>query len=144
MLKFYVRHGLIVDKFHEIISFEQKKWWEKCRNCNTENKNLAKKVFEKDFYNLLKNAFHRKTMENVRNRNKSRIYQKKNRNEKIFKQQSKLTFNVIHKSYTNYGSYSFKQIEVLLDKPIYVGFALLELSTLIMYKTYYNIQPFFG
>ena len=29
MLKFYVRHGMIVDKVHEIISFKQSKWLEK-------------------------------------------------------------------------------------------------------------------
>ena len=33
-------------------------------------------------------------------------------------------FNVIHKSYTNYSSYTFKQNEVVMDKPIYVGFAI--------------------
>ena len=29
MLKFYVRHGMIVDKIQEIISFRQSKWLEK-------------------------------------------------------------------------------------------------------------------
>ena len=29
MLKFYVRHGMVVDKIHEIISFKQSKWLEK-------------------------------------------------------------------------------------------------------------------
>ena len=29
MLKFYVRHGMKVDKVHEIISFKQSKWLEK-------------------------------------------------------------------------------------------------------------------
>ena len=29
MLKFYVRHGMIVNKIHEIISFEQSKWLNK-------------------------------------------------------------------------------------------------------------------
>ena len=29
MLKFYVRHGMIVDKVHEIISFKQSRWLEK-------------------------------------------------------------------------------------------------------------------
>ena len=56
---------------------------------------------------------------------------------KNIKQQSKLTFNGIHKSYTDYSSYTFKQIEVTMDKPIYVGFAILELSKLHMYETYY-------
>ena len=55
--------------------------------------------------------------------------------EKVIKQQSILTFNGIHKSDTNYSSYTFKQNEVVMDKPVYVGFALLELSKLHMYET---------
>ena len=53
----------------------------------------------------------------------------------IIKQQSKVTFNVIHKSNTVFSSYTFKQNEVTMDKPIYVGFAILELSKLRMYET---------
>ena len=42
-------------------------------------------------------------------------------------------------------SHTFKQNEVLLDKPIYVGFAVLDLSKLHMYETYYNkLQAYFG
>ena len=29
MLKFYLRHGMVVDKVHEVISFRQTKWLEK-------------------------------------------------------------------------------------------------------------------
>ena len=67
MLKFYVRHGMVVDKTHEIISFKQSKWLEKYINFNTQKRNKAKNDFEKDFYKLLNNAFYGKTMENVRN-----------------------------------------------------------------------------
>ena len=42
---------------------------------------------------------------------------------------------LIHKSYENCDSYSFKQNEVLLDKPVYSGFAILELSKLHMHET---------
>ena len=32
-----------------------------------------------------------------------------------------------------------------MDKPIYLGFTVLELSKLLMYETYYDIlQPYFG
>ena len=35
--------------------------------------------------------------------------------------------------------------EVLMDKPIYLGFSVLELSKLRMYETYYDeLQPYFG
>ena len=118
MLKSYVKHGMIVDKFHEIISFKQSKWLEKYIKFNTQKRNQAVNDFEKDFYKLLNNAFYGKTMENVRNRCKIKFIKKDDINE-IIKQQSKLTFNGIHKSYENCDSYTFKYNEILMDKPIY-------------------------
>ena len=83
-------------------------------------------------------------MENVRNRLKIKFVRKDDYRE-IIKQQSKLTFNGIHKSFENCDSYTFKQNEVLMDKPIYLGFTVLESSKLLMYETYYDIlQPYFG
>ena len=144
MLKFYIRHGMIVDKVHEIISFKQSKWLEKYINFNTQKRNKTVNDFEKDFYKLLNNAFYGKTMENVRNRLKIKFVKKDDYRE-IIKQQSKLTFNGIHKSFENCDSYTFKQNEVLMDKPIYLGFSKLELSKLLMYETYYDkLQPYFG
>ena len=70
---------------------------------------------------------------------------KKDNFKKLFKQQSNVTFNGIHKSYENYDSYTFKQNQVVMDKAIYVGFIILELSKLHMYDTYYDkLQPYFG
>ena len=144
MLKNYVKHGMEVEKVHSIISFKQSKWLEKYINFNTQKRNKAKNYFEEDFYKLLNNAFYGKTMENVRNRIKVEFIRKDD-TDKIIKQQSKLTFSGIHKSYENYDSYTFKQNEVLMDKPIYLGFSVLELSKLLMYETYYDkLQPFFG
>ena len=55
---------------------------------------------------------------------------------KIFlKDNVKYFFYGIHKSYEKCDSYTFKQKEVLIDKPIYVGLAILELSQLHMCKT---------
>ena len=73
MLKFYIRHGMIVDKVHDIISFKQSRWLEKYINFNTQKRNEAVNEFEKDFYKLLKNAFYGETMENMRNRLKSKF-----------------------------------------------------------------------
>ena len=67
MLNFYVRHGLVVDEGHDIISFRQNRWLEKYKNFFTQKRNEALSDFEKDFYKLLNNAFYGKTMENVRN-----------------------------------------------------------------------------
>ena len=144
MLKFFLRHGVIVDKVHNVISFKQSRWLEKYINFNTQKRNQAVNDFEKDFYKLLNNAFYGKTMENVRNRLKIKFIKKDNYR-KIIEYQSKLTFNGIHKSYESCDSYTIKQNEVLMDKPIYLGFTVLELSNLLMYETYFDkLQPYFG
>ena len=117
MLKFYTRHGLKVEKVHNVISFKQSKWLEKFISFNIKKRNHAKNDFEEDFYKSINNSFYRKTMENVRNRIKEDFIRKDD-SDKIIKQQSKITFNGIHKSYENYDSYTFKQNGVLMYKPI--------------------------
>ena len=83
-------------------------------------------------------------MENVRNRLEIKFIKKVD-TDKIMKQQAKLTFNGIHKTYENCDSYTFKQNEVLMDKPNYSGFKVLEFSKLLMHETYYDkLQPYFG
>ena len=62
-----------------------------------------------------------------------------------FKWQSKITFEGTHKSYEKDDSFTFRQMEILMDKPIYLGFSVLELSKLLMYESYYDkFQPYFG
>ena len=93
---------------------------------------------------MLVNAAFGKFLENVRNRLELELIKKDNI-KKIIDQQPKLTFNGIQKSYENYYSYTFKKNEVVMDKAIYVGFAILELSKIHMYETYYDtLQPYFG
>ena len=124
MLKFYVRHGMIVEKIHEIISFKPSRWLENYISFNTQKRDEAKNDFGKDFFKLLVNAAFGKFLENVRNRLEIELTKKDNV-KKIINQQSKLTFNGIHKSYENCDSYTFKQIQIVMDKAIYVGFAIL-------------------
>ena len=89
------------------------------------------------------NAFYGKTMKNARNRLKIKFVEKDDYRENL-KQQSKLTFNGIHKSYEKCDSYTFRENEVKMDKPIDLGFSVLELSKLHKYETIYNIlQPYF-
>ena len=83
-------------------------------------------------------------MENVRNSCKIEII-KRDKYDKVLKQQRKLTFNGIYKSFDNCDSYLEREHEILMDKPTYLGFAILQLSKLHMYETYYDtLQPYFG
>ena len=77
MLIFYVRHGMIFDKIHEMISFKQSKWLGKYIKINTQKRNRAENDFEKDFYKILNNAFYGECMENVRNHLRLEFIKKK-------------------------------------------------------------------
>ena len=83
-------------------------------------------------------------MENVCNRLRLELF-KKDDVKNIIKQQSKLTFDGIHKGYEKCHSYTFKHNQVLMNEPLYVGFAVLQLSKLHMYETNYDkLEPYFG
>ena len=83
-------------------------------------------------------------MESVGNRLKIKFVKQDGYRE-ISKQQFRLTFNGIHKSYEKCDSYTLKEKEVKMEKPIYLGFSVLKLSKLLMYETFYDIlQPYFG
>ena len=93
---------------------------------------------------MFNNAFYGKTMESVRKRIKVEFIEKHDE-EKSTEQQSNLPSNGFHKSYTIYDSYTFKENEALMDKPIYLGFAILELSKSLLWETYYvKLQPYFS
>ena len=47
MINFYVRHGMVVEKFHEIVSFKQSKWLEKKLLLVLKNETELKMVKEK-------------------------------------------------------------------------------------------------
>ena len=73
---------------------------------NIQKRNKATNDLEKKFYRILNNAFYGKTMKNVRNRLRLKFIKKMKKKE-ILKQQSKLTFNGIRKSYENCDSCTF-------------------------------------
>ena len=109
---------------------------------NTRLRKGAQNDFEKDFFKLMNNSVFGKTMENVRN----------HRNIKLVttnKQRSKLASKPNYHS-TKYISkdlliMEMKKTEVKMNKPIYLGHAILDISKTLMYEFWYNyIKPKYG
>ena len=58
MLKFYVRHGMIVDKIHEVISFKQSNWLEKYITFHAKERALATNLSSKlNFIRICQTVF---------------------------------------------------------------------------------------
>ena len=90
----------------------------------------------------MNNAFFGKTMENVRERTNIEIIPH-TEIDQIMKRQSKLSFKGISQHYIDFSSYKYDKEKITFDKPIYLGFSVLELSKLLMYEFYYHIlQPY--
>ena len=78
MLKYYVRHGMVVEKNLEIISFKQSKCLEKYIRFNTKKRNRAKIDLEKTSLNYLLMLLLVNFLENVRNRLRLELIKRKN------------------------------------------------------------------
>ena len=144
MFKSYTKMGMKVTKIHTIYRLKQSLWLEKYIIHNTQKRTKAKTNFEKDLYKLMKNAFFGKTMENVRERVNLEIIPHTIIDQKI-KRQSKLSFKGINMHYSTFSLYKFDKEKTVFDKPIYLGFSVLELSKLLMYEFYYHkLQPYYN
>ena len=142
MFKFYLNQGMKVTKIHTIYRFKQSPWLSKYIDHKTQKRTVAKTNFEKDLYKLMNNAFFGKTMENVRDRTNLEFIDH-SQIDQIIKRQSKLSFKGIVDQYSKFSVYKFDKEKTVFDKPIYLGFTVLELSKLLMYEFYYNkLQPY--
>lgn len=124
-------------KVHRAITFRQKAWIAPYIAENTRLRQLAVDDFERDFNKKLNNAFFGKTMENVRKRMKIVLV---NSDRGHAWQTSKPTFKRFQIFDENLVGVELSQTNLTLDKPIYVGFTILELSKLLMYNFHYNVM----
>ena len=134
-LQLYLSLGMKLTKIHRVLKFKQSDWMKKYIDFNTEKRTNAANSFEKDFLKLMINSVYGKTMENLR----KRISVKIANNEKDYlKHVSKPTF-ISQKIFDKHFAAIHEIKPVLtLNKPIYVGFTVLELSKWLMYDFHYS------
>ena len=102
---------------------------------NTEKRMNAANGFEKDFFKLMINSVYGKTMENLRKRINVRLVN----NEKDFLKYTSRPTYITHKIFgKDYAAIHEIKPVLTLNKPIYVGFTVLELSKWLMYDFHYN------
>ena len=130
-----LKHGLVLERIHRAIEFKQSAWMKEYIDFNTKLRTAATNDFEKDFYKLMNNAVFRKTMENIR----------KHRNIKLVANREaylKAVMKPNFKSGTLFGSNlmgcEMGKIKVVMNKPVYLGQAILDLSKIVMYEFHYD------
>ena len=134
-LKLYLNLGLKLTKIHRGIKFNERAWLKDYIQLNTDLRTKGKTDFEKDFFKLMNNAVFGKTMENIRNRVDVRLVTKEEQLKKLVK---KPNFDRINIFTENLVAVHMKKTTINLNKPIYLGMSILELSKTLMYDFHYN------
>ena len=102
---------------------------------NTELRKIAKNDFEKDFFKLMNNAVFEKTMENGRKHRDINLVTPDKKRNKLVSEPTYHTMTYISK---NLSIIEMRRTKVKMNKPIYLGLSILEISKILMYEFWYD------
>ena len=131
-LQLYLSLGMKLTKIHKVLKSD---WMKKYINFNTEKRTNAATSFAKEFFKLMISSVYGKATENLRKRMYVRLVNK----EKDFLKYTSRPTHITHKIFDkNYAAIHEIKPVLTLNKPIYVGFTVLELSKWLMYDFHYR------
>ena len=131
-----------IEKVHRIIEFNQESWLKPYIDMNTELRKIIKNDCEKDFFKLMNNAVFGKTMENVRKHRDIKLVITEKKRSNLVSEPNYYTMNYISE---DLSIIEMKRTKVKMNKPIYLGLSILEISKLLMYEFWYDyMKPKYG
>jgi len=136
LLKFYLEHGLQLKAVHRVIEFKQENWLAQYIDLNTQLRSAAKTDFEKDHFKLMNNSVYGKTCENQKKRTDIKLVVTEQKRKLYTEKPHCLGFRIFNE---NLAAINMRKITSLIDKPFYVGYSVLELSKLHMYRFHYDV-----
>ena len=102
---------------------------------NTELRKLARNDFEKDLFKLMNNSGFGKTMENIRKHQDIKLVTMDKKRSKLVSEPNYHTINLI----SEYLSImEMKKTKIKMNKPIYLGLSILEISKILMYEFWHD------
>ena len=135
VLKQALDHGLKLRKVHRVIEFDQEAWLKEYIDVNTELREKAANDFEKDFFKLMNNAVFGKTMENVRKHRDIKLVKTDKKRNKLV---SEPNFHTVKLIDNNLAIIEMRKVKVKMNKPIYLGLSILDISKISMYEFWYD------
>ena len=109
---------------------------------NTELRKASKNDFEKDLFKLMNNSVFGKTMENIRKHRDIKLVTTDKKRIKLVSEPNYHTINLISEDLT---ITEMKKTKVKMNKPIYLGLSILEISKTLMFEFWYDyMKPKYG
>ena len=134
-LQLYLSLGMELTKIHRVLKFKQSDWMENYVDFNTEKRMNATNDFEKKTFKLMINSVYGKKVKNLQKRINARLVN----NEKDFLKYTSRPKYITHKIFGKDDA-AIHEIKpaLILNKTIYTGFTVLDLSKWKMYDFHYN------
>ena len=130
-----LNHGLILKKVHRVIQFNQEAWLKPYIEKKTKLRTEAKNDFEKDLFKLMSNSVFGKTMENVRKYRDIKVVTTDNRRNRLVSEPNYHTAKYFSEDLL---AIEMKKIKVKMNKPIYFGMSILDISKTLVYEFWYD------
>ena len=124
-----LQHGLTLDRIHGAIEFDQSSWLKTYIDFNTQLRTAATNDFEKDFFKLMNTSVFGKMMENIRKHRNINLVMTE---EKYFKTVMKPNFKSGVLFGKNLMGCEMGKIKVVMNKLVFLGQAILDLSKSII------------
>ena len=102
---------------------------------NTELRKLAKNDSEKDLFKLMNNSVFGKTMENIRKHRDIKLVTTDRKRSKLVSEPNYHTINLISE---DLSIIEMENTKVKMNKPIYLGLSILEISKILKYEFWYD------
>ena len=134
-LKQALNNGLKLKEVHRVIKFQQKAWLKSYIDMNTKLRKEAKNEFEKDFFKLMNNSVFGKMMENVRKHRDIKLVTTEKRRIKLV---SEPNYHTTKQFLENLIAIEMKKAKVKMNKPVYLGMSILDISKTLMYEFWYD------
>ena len=136
-LQLYLSLGMRLTKVHRALRFQQSCWMEPYIRLNTELRKKATSGFEKDLFKLMNNSVFGKTMENMRKRVDVKLVRadEDDRLRRLIASPSYARANIFD---DDLAAIQMHKSRLVLNRPVYVGMSVLDLSKHLMYDLYYN------
>lgn len=139
-LKQALENGLELEKILRGIKFKQSMWLKRYIDKNSDLRKVARNDFEKNFYKLMNNSIYEKTMENVRKRSVVKLANKWRGKYGAEYLISKPNFQSCSIFTEDLVAIQLRKLEVTIDKPLYIGLCVLDLSKIVLYEFWYNFM----